>query len=143
MVVLRTFSKAYGLAALRVGFLVGHPLVAGAIRKAYLPFSVNSVAQAAAVAALGAERELMARVETTIGERERVRAALTAHGLTVPASEANFLWLPLGERAAAFGEHCVRAGALVRTFAGDGARVSIGSPAENDALLAAAATFDH
>ncbi|MEE1839793.1 histidinol-phosphate transaminase [Streptomyces sp. NPDC007076] len=143
VVVLRTFSKAYGLAALRVGFLVGHPLVAGAIRKAYLPFSVNSVAQAAAVAALGAERELMARVETTIGERERVRAALTAHGLTVPASEANFLWLPLGERAAAFGEHCVRAGALVRTFAGDGARVSIGSPAENDALLAAAATFDH
>ena len=139
VVVLRTFSKAYGLAALRVGYLVGHPLVAEAVRKAYLPFSVSSLAQAAAVAALGAEAELAAQVDATVAERERVRAALTAHGLTVPASEANFLWLPLGERSAAFAEHCGRAGVLVRAFAGDGVRVSIGSPAENDALLAAVA----
>ena len=140
VVVLRTFSKAYGLAALRIGYLVGHPVVAEAIRKAYLPFSVSGLAQAAAVAALGAEAELMARVDTTVAERERVRTALTAAGRTVPASEANFLWLPLGERAVAFAEHCDRAGVLVRAFAGDGVRVSIGSPAENDALLAAVAT---
>lgn len=143
VVVLRTFSKAYGLAALRVGFLVGHPLVAESIRKAYLPFSVNGVAQAAAIAALRAEGELMERVERTVGERERVRAALTALGRPVPPSEANFLWLPLGEAAAAFGEHCGRAGVVVRAFAGDGVRVSVGSPSENDAFLAAAARFRH
>ncbi|MGW0087015.1 histidinol-phosphate transaminase [Streptomyces sp. NPDC003393] len=141
VVVLRTFSKAYGLAALRVGFLVGHPVVAEAVRKACLPFGVNSVAQAAAMAALRAESELMARVETTVGERERVRSALTAQGWTVPPSEANFLWLPLGDGAAAFGEHCGRAGVVVRAFAGDGVRVSVGSSAENDAFLAAAARF--
>ncbi|MEU6419907.1 histidinol-phosphate transaminase [Streptomyces spiralis] len=141
VVVLRTFSKAYGLAALRVGFLVGHPVVAESIRKAYLPFSVNGVAQAAAIAALRAESELMARVETTVGERERVRTALTDQGWTVPPSEANFLWLPMGDAAAAFGEHCGRAGVVVRAFAGDGVRVSVGSPPENDAFLSAAARF--
>ncbi|OKJ11688.1 histidinol-phosphate transaminase [Kitasatospora sp. CB01950] len=141
VVVLRTFSKAYGLAALRVGFMVGHPVVAGAIRKTYLPFSVNGIAQAAAIAAIGAEPELLARVDTTVGERERLRAALAARGWTVTPSQANFLWLPLGERAAAFGEHCGRAGVLVRAFAGDGVRVSVGSAAENDAFLTAAASF--
>ncbi|MFE0509860.1 histidinol-phosphate transaminase [Streptomyces sp. NPDC058964] len=142
VVVLRTFSKAYGLAALRVGFMVGHPVVAGAVRKAFLPFSVNSVAQAAATAALRSADELMERVETTVAERERVRAALVGRGWTVPPSEANFLWLPLGDRAAAFGEHCGRAGVVVRPFAGDGVRVSVGSAAQNDAFLAAAAAFE-
>ncbi|MET7679217.1 histidinol-phosphate transaminase [Streptomyces sp. NPDC005423] len=139
--VLRTFSKAYGLAALRVGFLVGHPVVADAVRKTYLPFSVNGVAQAAAVAALRSREELMARVETVVAERERVRGVLSAGGRPLPPSEANFLWLPLGDRATAFGEHCGRLGVVVRPFAGDGVRVSIGSPDQNDAFLSAAAAF--
>lgn len=141
VVVLRTFSKAYGLAALRVGYLVGHPVVAGTVRKAYLPFSVSSLAQAAAVAALDAEKELLARVDTTVAERTRVRDALRGLGLTVPPSEANFLWLELGTRSAVFAEHCGRAGVVVRAVPGAGVRASVGSPAENDALLAAAATF--
>jgi histidinol-phosphate aminotransferase len=141
--VLRTFSKAYGLAGLRVGFLIGHPPVADAIRKTMLTFSVNSVAQAAAVASLAAEAELLERVENVVKERDRVRSALLADGWTVPVTEANFVWLRLGEHTATFAEACERAGIAVRPFPGEGARVSIGSPDNNDAFLAAARAFPH
>jgi histidinol-phosphate aminotransferase len=141
--VLRTFSKAYGLAGLRVGFLIGQPPVAEAIRKTMLTFSVNSVAQSAAVASLAAEAELLERVETVVKERDRVRSALLADGWTVPVTEANFVWLRLGEHTTTFAEACERAGIAVRPFPGEGARVSIGSPDDNDAFLAAARAFPH
>ncbi|GLW64852.1 putative phenylalanine aminotransferase [Actinomadura rubrobrunea] len=141
--VLRTFSKAYGLAGLRVGYLVAHPQVAEAIRKTYLPFCVNSVAQAAAVASLAATDELLARVDETVKERERVRDALLADGWTVPPTEANFVWLRLGERTMEFSAACEAQGVSVRPFAGEGARVSIGSAEENDAFLAVARAFPH
>jgi histidinol-phosphate aminotransferase len=139
--VLRTFSKAYGLAGLRVGFLIGHDPVAEAVRKTMLPFTVSSVAQAAAVASLGAEDELLERVETVVKERDRVRQALIADGWTVPVSDANFVWLRLGEQTAAFALACDAVGIAVRAYPGDGARVSIGTPAANDAFLAAARAF--
>jgi histidinol-phosphate aminotransferase len=141
--VLRTFSKAYGLAGLRVGFLIGHPPVAAAIRKTMLHFSVNSVAQAAAIASLAAEAELLERVEVVVKERDRVREALLADGWTVPPTEANFVWLRLGEHTAAFADACDRAGISVRPYAGDGARVSIGTPEANDAFLTTARAFPH
>ncbi|MEV0176944.1 histidinol-phosphate transaminase [Streptomyces sp. NPDC050803] len=141
VVVLRTFSKAYGLAALRIGYAVGDPALITAVRKAYLPFSVNAVAQAAALAALRSEAELMARVQATVEERSRVRTTLTDRGYSVPATEANFLWLQLGDRSTAFAAACAAEGVAVRAFAGDGVRVSIGSPEENDRFLAAAAGF--
>jgi histidinol-phosphate aminotransferase len=141
--VLRTFSKAYGLAGLRVGFVIGHEPVATAVRKTMLTFSVNSVAQAAAVASLRAEDELLERVESVVKERDRVRAALLADGWTIPETEANFVWLRLGEHTAAFAETCDAAGVSVRPFAGEGARVSIGAPAANDAFLALASAFPH
>lgn len=134
--VLRTFSKAYGLAGLRVGFLVGHPPVAEAARKTMLPFTVSSVAQAAAVASLAAEAELLDRVEAIVKERSRVREALLADGWAVPPTEANFVWLRLGDRTTAFAEDCERAGIAVRPFAGEGIRASIGTPEANDAFLA-------
>jgi histidinol-phosphate aminotransferase len=140
--VLRTFSKAYGLAGLRVGFLVGHPLVAAAARKTMLPFTVSSVAQAAAVASLAAEGELLRRVESIVKERARVRDALLADGWTVPPSEANFVWLALGEHTTAFAAACDNAGIAIRPFAGDGARVSLGTPAANNAFLAVARDFE-
>jgi histidinol-phosphate aminotransferase len=133
--VLRTFSKAYGLAGLRVGFLVGHPPVADAVRKTMTPFSVNSVAQAAAVASLAAESELLERVEKTVKERSRVREALLADGWAVPPTEANFVWLRLGDRTTAFAQACGDAGIAVRAFPGEGIRVSIGTPESNDAFL--------
>ncbi|MEV0661668.1 histidinol-phosphate transaminase [Actinomadura luteofluorescens] len=141
LAILRTFSKAYGLAGLRIGYLVAHPLVAGSIRKTFLPFSVNSVAQAAGVASLNATDELMERVEGTVKERDRVRAALLADGWTVPPTEANFVWLRLGDRTMEFSAACDAHGVSVRPFDGEGARVSIGSPEENDAFLTVARTF--
>jgi histidinol-phosphate aminotransferase len=143
LVVLRTFSKAYGLAGLRTGFMVGHPQVAQEVRKTYLPFSVNGIAQAAAVASLAATGELLERVESTVKERERVRDALLADGWTVPPSEANFVWLRLGDHTMDFSAACDAQGVSVRPFAGEGARVSIGSPEENEAFLAVAKAFPH
>ena len=139
--VLRTFSKAYGLAGLRAGFLIGHPPVAAAVRKTMLTFSVNSLAQTAAIASLKAEAELMDRVETVVRERDRVRAALLADGWTVPPTEANFVWLRLGGQTAAFAAACDAAGISVRPFDGEGARVSIGTPEANDAFLSVAKAF--
>jgi len=135
--VLRTFSKAYGLAGLRIGYLIaGDPALAEAVRKTYVPFSVSTVAQAAAVASLAAEDELLARCKDVVVERERVIAALRDIGVEVPDSHANFVWLPLGGSTTDFAAACEQLGVIVRPFAGDGARVTIGEPAANDALLA-------
>jgi histidinol-phosphate aminotransferase len=139
--VLRTFSKAYGLAGLRVGFLIGHDPVAEAVRKTMLPFTVNSVAQAAAVASLNAEDELLSRVESVVKERERVRETLLAEGWSVPVTEANFVWLRLGDDTMRFAQACDAAGVAIRPFAGEGTRVSIGTPAANDTFLTVAAAF--
>jgi histidinol-phosphate aminotransferase len=141
--VARTFSKAYGLAGLRVGYLIAHPPVAEAVRKTMLTFSVNAIAQQAAIASLAAEEELLARVETVVKERARVRDTLLADGWTVPPAEANFVWLRLGEQTMAFAQATDQAGIAVRPFAGEGARVSIGSPEANDAFLAVAHSFPH
>ena len=141
--VLRTFSKAYGLAGLRTGFMIAHEPVAAAARATMLPFSVNRIAQAAAIASLAAEAELLERVELTVKERTRVREALIADGWTVPPTEANFVWLRLGEHTIAFAAACEAVGIAVRPFAGEGARVSIGDAEANDAFLAVARAFPH
>ncbi|GGP36988.1 histidinol-phosphate transaminase [Saccharothrix coeruleofusca] len=139
--VLRTFSKAYGLAGLRVGYAVGSPKLAEALRKVAVPFSVNALAQVAALASLDAEDELMVRCRAVVAERTRVTGELRHAGYEVPDSQANFVWLPLGERTAAFNEHCLAHKVVVRAFLGDGARVTVGEPEENDAFLAAARSF--
>ena len=141
--VLRTFSKAYGLAGLRVGYCVAPPEVTAAVRKTFVPFGVSSVAQAAAIASLDAEDELRARCGQIVAERGRVRDELRAMGYDVPVSEGNFVWLPLGERAMEFNEYCLDNKVIVRAFAGDGARVTIGEPDENDTFLGVARSFRH
>ncbi len=135
VVVLRTFSKAYGLAGLRIGYAVGSPEVIATVSKVYIPFSVNSLAQAAALASLGAEAELLERTDVVVAERERVRAALLAAGYEVPRTHANFVWLHLGGNAAEFSTRCAEAGVLVRPFAGEGVRVTVGDAFENDQFL--------
>ncbi len=139
--VLRTFSKAYGLAGLRVGFLVGHGPVAEAARKTLLPFAVNVIAQAAAVASLAAETELLARVELVVKERARVRDELLVQGWSVPPTEANFVWLRLGEDTLDFAAECAREGVSVRPFAGEGARISVGHEEDNEAFLTVARAY--
>ncbi|MEV1047635.1 histidinol-phosphate transaminase [Streptomyces sp. NPDC049916] len=139
--VLRTFSKAYGLAGLRVGFAVAHEPVAAALRKTAVPFGVSQLAQDAAVASLRAEDELLGRVGSLVAERSRVSGALASQGWTVPESHANFVWLRLGERTLDFAAACDRAGVVVRPFAGEGVRVTIGESEGNDLFLKAAEEF--
>ncbi|MCP2319570.1 histidinol-phosphate aminotransferase [Nocardia amikacinitolerans] len=136
VVVLHTFSKAYGLAGLRVGYAVGDPEVIAALMKVHIPFSVNRVAQAAAIASLEARHELLDRTDAVVLERDRMRAALLAAGYSVPPSETNFVWLPLGARSAEFGEASAEAGVLVRPYGTDGVRVTVGDSHENDQFLA-------
>ena len=139
--VLRTFSKAYGLAGLRVGFAIAHEPVAAALRATAVPFGVSTIGQVAAVASLKAEAELMVRVEALERERSRVYEGLIAAGWTVPVSEANFVWLRLGERTLEFAAACDAAGVVVRPFAGEGVRVTIGETEANDIFLKAATEF--
>lgn len=136
VVVLRTFSKAYGLAGLRVGYAIGHPDLITALDQVYVPFSVTSVSQAAAVASLDAADELLARTDALVADRVRVSAQLRDAGFALPPSQSNFVWLPLGSRTPDFVTRAADAGIVVRQYGSDGVRVSIGAPDENDALLA-------
>jgi histidinol-phosphate aminotransferase len=139
--VLRTFSKAYGLAGLRVGFAIAHEPVAAALRKTAVPFGVSHIAQQAALASLRAEGELLHRVGELVAERARVFQILTDQGWTVPVTQANFVWLRLGERTIDFATACERAGVTIRPFADEGVRVTIGEAAANDVFLATAERF--
>ncbi|MFE4536749.1 histidinol-phosphate transaminase [Streptomyces scopuliridis] len=139
--VLRTFSKAYGLAGLRVGFAVAHEPVAAALRKTAVPFGVSQIAQEAAVASLRAEDELLGRVGSLVAERERVHRGLVGQGWTVPETQANFVWLRLGARTMDFAAACEAAGVVVRPFAGEGVRVTVGENEANDLFLRAAEAF--
>ncbi|MFF2553355.1 histidinol-phosphate transaminase [Nocardia sp. NPDC058058] len=135
VLVLRTFSKAYGLAGLRVGYAVGAPDVVTALMKVHIPFSVNRVAQAAAIASLEARHELLERTNAVVAERNRMRDALAAVGYRVADSQANFLWLPLGDRSGEYGQASAEAGVLVRPYGNDGVRITAGDPHENDLFL--------
>ncbi|MBO1754794.1 histidinol-phosphate transaminase [Allobranchiibius sp. CTAmp26] len=139
--VLRTFSKAYGLAGLRVGYAVAQPRVAEALRKAATPFGVSDIAQRAAIASLDVRHELQERVDDLVAERDRVGAALAQQGWTIPDSQANFVWLPLGDDALDFAATADEAGLTVRPFAGDGVRATIAERGANDRLIEVAAAF--
>ncbi|WP_109472472.1 histidinol-phosphate transaminase [Ornithinimicrobium cavernae] len=141
--VLRTFSKAYGLAGLRVGYCIAHEDVATALRKAATPFGVSDLAERAAVASLAAYDELEVRVKALIDERERVLSGLREQGWAVPDTQANFVWLPLGEDTVDFAAACQEQGLTVRPFPGDGVRCTIGETEANDRLLEVAAAFRH
>ena len=138
VVVLRTLSKAWGLAGVRVGFLIAAPQVADIVRKVLTPFSTSALAQAAALAALDAADEVDRRVARVLAERQRLLPAVGKLVPDVPETQANFFWLPLGEGAAGFGAACEQRGVIVRPFAGDGVRVTVGTEEENDAFLSAA-----
>ncbi|MFZ2510947.1 MAG: histidinol-phosphate transaminase [Gordonia sp. (in: high G+C Gram-positive bacteria)] len=135
LVVLRTFSKAYGLAGLRVGYAVAAPEVVVALGKVHIPFSVNSLAQAAAIAAIGARDQLLTRTDAVAAERARVTAALRDAGYRIADSQANFVWLELGAEALPFAAAAAEAGLIVRPFAGEGVRVTVTVPDENDVFL--------
>ncbi len=136
VVVLRTFSKAYGLAGLRIGYAVADPDIITALGKVYVPFTATTISQAAAIASIDAADELLARTDAVVAERTRVSAALTAAGYDLPASQANFVWLPLPGRCDAFTNAAADNRLLVRPYGQDGVRVTVAAPHENDAFLA-------
>ncbi|MGB4137368.1 MAG: aminotransferase class I/II-fold pyridoxal phosphate-dependent enzyme, partial [Microbacterium sp.] len=126
VVVLRTFSKAYGLAGLRIGYAIGHPRVLDAARTTGIPLSVTSAAERAAIASLDAEDELRERVAVLVGRRTRLLAGLRDVGWDVPDAQGNFVWLPAGARTDEAAAAFVEAGLMVRPFSGDGIRISVG-----------------
>jgi histidinol-phosphate aminotransferase len=141
VVLFRTFSKAYGLAGFRVGYAVAQEPLAAALRAVSLPFGVSGVAQAAAIASLDSEAALLERVDALVGERDRVYAGLCEAGWEVPEPQGNFVWFELGDRTAEFARAADELGIVVRPFAGEGARVSIGEDEANDRLLELARAF--
>jgi histidinol-phosphate aminotransferase len=137
----RTFSKAYGLAGFRVGYAIAPPEIAAALRAVSLPFGVSNVAQAAAIASLRAEAELLERVDALVAERERVVKGLADVGLVVPEPQGNFVWFAAGDRTLALAAAAEELGIVIRPFAGDGARVSIGETEANDRVIELARRF--
>ncbi len=136
VVVLRTFSKAFGLAALRTGYAVADPEVVVELDKVLIAFAVNHLAQVASLAAIAARDEVQAVVDRITAERDRVVASLRADGWDLPDAHANFVYLPLGSRTDVVFPEMERRGVVVRPFPGVGMRVTIGTPAQNDRFLA-------
>ncbi|MET9341837.1 histidinol-phosphate transaminase [Nonomuraea sp. NPDC003804] len=141
LAVVRTFSHAYGLAGLRVGFTIAHPSVALAARKTALPLGVTTVAQEAAIASLGVHDALFVRVRSLIDERDRLRDILLDQGWTVPSSQASFLWLPLGRKCSAFVQECIAHGVIVREFPDHGVRITVREREANDLVAFIASRF--
>jgi histidinol-phosphate aminotransferase len=135
VVVLRTFSKAYGLAGLRIGYAIGHEKVLDAARTTGVPLSVTSAAENAAIASLDAETELLERVAQVVQRRSRLVEGLRAQGWDVPDAQGNFIWLPTGERTDEVAGAFVAADLIVRPFSGDGIRISVGEHESVDKVL--------
>ncbi|MFF2553760.1 aminotransferase class I/II-fold pyridoxal phosphate-dependent enzyme [Nocardia sp. NPDC058058] len=135
VLVLRTFSKAYGLAGLRIGYAFGSAALVRRVRRLQLPFGVQGAAVAAVRASYAAEAELGERILRITTERELLRTALRRNGIRVPRSSANFLYLPGREVAPAL----ARAGIVAKRYPDGSARIAVGDPAAGHAVLRALA----
>lgn len=141
---LRTFSKVYGLAGLRIGYGIGHPTLVAEMNKLRTPFNVTSVGQAAALAALDDTDHVRRSVEMNRAERRRLFDELRILGLSPVPSETNFLFIPIGPHAKSLCDELLLEGVIVRPMGWMGfpeaIRISVGNPAENTKLLLALAT---
>ncbi len=141
LVVLRTFSKAHGLAGLRVGYSLSQQVLSAHLRLTAVPFAVSQVAEHAAVASLRHLPEVLERVQGIVAERDRVTTALAALGWDIPSAEGNFVWLPLAADTDGFAAIAARHGLALRAFSGDGVRVSIGEPEANSRFIELCAAY--
>ena len=137
VIVTRTFSKVYGLAALRVGYAIAQAETITELRKAQAPFSVTSVGQVGAIASLSASDEIARRIADNAQERSRLESMFSERGLEFVPSQANFVYLRIGASTEATADAFVRHGVILRPFGEGWVRVSVGTPAENDRFLAA------
>lgn len=135
VIALRTFSKAHGLANLRIGYSISHPEITQYLRVMQVPFATSTLAQHAALTSLQHMDEVNERVELVVQERNRVVAALHEMGFDVPETHANFVWLPLGERTPELIESANAQALALRGFGTEGARVTIGEKDANDRFL--------
>jgi histidinol-phosphate aminotransferase len=145
LVLLRTFSKAYGLAGLRVGYAVSHPEVADVLNRMRPAFNVSSLALTGARVALAEQAYMESCVSLCLSERERLRSALLGMGLAVIPSAGNFLLVHFGARAGQIYQQLLRAGFIVRPVAGYGLgeylRITVGAVEHQDGLLNALRTL--
>jgi histidinol-phosphate aminotransferase len=137
VVVLRTFSKIYGLAGLRIGYGVGSPDLIGVLNRVRLPFNASTVAQVAAVAALGDEAHVRASRMVNAAGKTYLTAAFAKLGLAFYPTEANFLYVDVGRDGRAVFERLLREGVIVRHIEGARLRITIGLPEENQKCVAA------
>jgi len=142
IVVLRTFSKFFAVAGVRVGYAIAHPDVIDVLNRVRQPFNVSRIAQAAGMAALACAHELAPLAAETIAERARVREAALSLGLVCPPSQANFVFVDLGDSTLDLFQALAARGVVVRRLGQFGGsrnsyRISIGTPAENDVLISA------
>lgn len=143
VIVLRTFSKAYGLAGLRIGYCVGPADLAGVVRAAANPFGVTTIAQAAALASLEADEAMRTRVAELVVRRTAMLKSLRELHFDVPETQGNFVWLPAGPQTQQWADAFSDAGVMVRPYASgspfDGLRITIDEPAANDLVAEIAA----
>lgn len=143
LLTLRTFSKVYGLAGLRIGYGIGHPTLVAEMNKLRTPFNVTSVGQAAALAALDDTEHVSRSVASNRSERQRLFDEMRKLGLSPVRSETNFVFVPIGPQAKALCDELLLEGVIVRPMGWMGfpeaMRISVGSPAENTKLLMALA----
>lgn len=139
LIVLRTFSKIYGLAGLRIGYAIAPPVLIDYMNRVRAPFNVSSQGQAAAIAALDDTAHVAKSAEQNRRERRRLGVALTALGLRVAESQANFVYVDLGRPARPVYDALLRKGVIVRPFGNlpNGLRVTVGNPDENDRFVGA------
>ena len=136
LAVLHTFSKVYGLAGLRIGYLVSHPDTLDRLRRSQPPFTVSTLAQQAAITALAHQERLGERIAANAVARTDVAAGLRRAGYSPADSQTNFLYFPVAD-AAALTEHLLEQGVIVRPMGPQAVRVSLGTPDENAAFLEA------
>jgi len=141
LVLLRTFSKAHGLAGLRVGYSVSNPELTQHLRVAATPFAVSQIAENAAVTSLQNFSQVVERVQSLVDERDRVTAGLRELGWFVPDAQGNFVWLNLGENSAEFAALAGEQALSVRAFGNEGVRVSIGETEANTRFLELCANY--
>lgn len=141
LLVLRTFSKVYGMAGMRIGYGIGAAALVSAMNKLRTPFNVSGVAQAAALAALDDHEHVKRCIEANRVERKRITEEVTKLGLKPVKSETNFVFVETGPEAKAIGDELLHEGVIVRPLAWMGfpeaIRISVGTTEENDKLFVA------
>jgi histidinol-phosphate aminotransferase len=143
LLILRTFSKVYGLAGMRIGFAIGRPELHSAMNRLKTPFNTSGVAQAAALAAIDDRKHVTRCIETNASERKRLSDGLTQLGLHPVPSETNFIFMEVGPEAKEICDDLLHLGVIVRPLGWMGfpeaIRISVGTAEENEKCLAAMA----